>query len=443
MIRSLAWIVLCTGLVVRLGIWAANPPGNAYDDHLTAIQHYATHLQRPAPSDCWKSYQPPMYYMIGAATLRFAQPLVGDGSAAWKCVQLISTLASWITLLLCWSILRDFHQPGGTFALAFIAFLPRDLYTSAMISNDALLIFWVTLAIWGFWQVRRLPKTRRGWVPIGMLTLGCLGAALTKQSGLIIGCLPAWLLLEASWRRARHQESWSFLPFEVGLLLLVLVLMPLDEVWRTAETGRVLASNQDFYGSPTYQLPGDLSQVSFGDFRVSALAKAPQLGRETVGSFWTELYARFWTDYEPRFFPATATAEWLARVLLAVGIIPTILGLTGLVHIWLDRSMTALLAPVLLVILGFLCVPIIQTIRFPYYSSMKAMLVLPALAGIGLCFASGSKLVWQKNFLRIPLVVSTSAYVLIGTVHVLILLFFIADGVSGISGPIWPLPPAG
>jgi len=120
-------------------------------------------------------------------------------------------------------------------------------------------------------------------------------------------------------------------------LIAATVLGVADEVVRFGETGRFLASNQDLFPQAVNQRPGSVAAISFASFRFGALLQHPFMNAQTIDSFWTQLFARAWFDYEPRFFEPGA----LARATGAAGFI---IGLVfcGLIAIGALRSASRL-----------------------------------------------------------------------------------------------------
>ncbi len=145
-----ALIIVLLGALVRLTVWYANPPNNAYDDHLEVIAHVARSFERPTIDNCFQCYHPPLYYFVQAMVLRGTHAITGSFWTAWRTVQLSSVLFSIFHLLVCWKILSSVtkpHLPSQLCALAVLTFLPRDIYTSAFIANDTAVILLGAIAI--------------------------------------------------------------------------------------------------------------------------------------------------------------------------------------------------------------------------------------------------------------------------------------------------------
>ena len=93
-----------------------------------------------------------------------------------------------------------------------------------------------------------------------------------------------------------------------------LVVASLDELWRFHQSEFFLVSNQQYFAYAINQAPGSISRISFFDFRFLELMQDVFMSSTTIDSFWTELAARFWFDYERRFFPINAYSLSVAEL---------------------------------------------------------------------------------------------------------------------------------
>lgn len=190
-------------------------------------------------------------------------------------------------------------------------------------------------------------------------------------------------------------------PYFMITLVLIIGLAGSSEFWLYSQTGQFLISNQDFFTRfSANQKPGVLSKVEFTTFRLSALFHDPLLSEATKSSLPTQLFARLWFDHEPRFVVQdTSTLVAAGRLAYSFGLIWTIAAILITGYYGLYRAGSRLLAavklspsamaPLVLISLLFLLVPLVQTLRLPYFSSMKAIFYLPAmpvmLALLGTC----------------------------------------------------------
>ncbi len=429
-LSRIALAIVFAGAALRLGLAAVNPPGNAFDDHLEPIARWAETLRSPAPDDCWQCYQPPFYYCAAGVTLRLLAAGGAPSPVAWKGVQLLSAVASALALVCVAGLLARLPVAPSArhLALLVVALLPRDLYTSASIGNDAWLELFAAAAALGFVLSAEAPGSRSG---IALLAIASVAAAWTKQSGIVVLALPAVAALDKRLGRAARL-----------LLLLAVVVGVTDEAARTARTGIPLVSNQhfDYRARVEHQPPGRVDARTFLSFDLPDLMRWPTLSRATVGSFFTQIFARFWFDYEPRFFPPTSAARRLARSLYIVGallLVPVLLGLGVLLRRGAPVERRLLLLP-----LGFLSAAILQTLRFPHFSSMKAVFVLPAVGVLALAGARGLELLARRRAGRAFAAGLAVGLVLVGGLHwgAAVASNRTAVAAPGAS-PVWPLPP--
>jgi hypothetical protein len=144
--------IICLGGILRLTVFWVSPVNNSYDDHLEVINFYSERLNRPAPFQCWECYQPPFYYYTSAAVYNITESLGVDKLTCWKMVQFINPFLSIILLIIVYKILLLFKMPKLSIliTLSFVIILPRDIFTSAMIGNDYMLVFFAILSFYLF-----------------------------------------------------------------------------------------------------------------------------------------------------------------------------------------------------------------------------------------------------------------------------------------------------
>jgi hypothetical protein len=434
--------ILSLGVILRAIVWAANPPNNCFDDHLEPIAKYAIEGRRPNPESCWQCYQPPVYYVISATVLRATRYLTGDGMAGWKTVQAVSALASIGTMMLTHLILWLWYPSDRhlcRLALLILAILPVDIYAAGFIGNDAMLVCWSTLAVAGY---SVLARTARLWTGTALLSAGTILAVWTKQSGAVALLLPCGVLLglvlhEMRLRRISVLRS-KHTPALVCLLLTVPIAMA-DEIWRAGKTGMFLFSNQHVFRYADDQPPRTFDKVSFASFRLVSLMKEPVMSDATLASLPTELFARTWFDYEPRYLPSSRLTRWFARLLYLLGL-PFVLLTTagaaqGLKRSWREPA----ILPLLLILVAFLAVPLLQTSRFPHFSSMKAVFVLPAVSVAVMMLVLGLRLLsgrFSQTFIAAAMIV----ILVLGIGHVALIVGLRKQHLAEMTVPLWPIP---
>lgn len=430
-------LILAVGALLRFTLAGVNPPNNTYDNHLEPVAVYAEEAGRPSPDACWQCYQPPLYYWIGEDVATAAQSVTDEARTAWEAVQWISAVASVGTLLFCLLLLRlylpesQMAQLGG---LTLVSILPRELYTAASLSNDALLVCFVSAALYCFALIHR--KNQLTWGVVGLAAAAVL-AAWTKQSGLVTLALLGLASLTV-WRRAEPGARRGAL---LSVLVLALFLAMADEAWRTYQTGMPLVSNQhfDYRALQEGQPPGTVSVHTFTSWLPIKLWKHPTLHPSTVDSFWTQLFARTWFDYEPRFFPTNSGTLWLARSLYLVGGMVTLIAVGGVVRVLRNGSPSA--RSLLLVATGFLAAALFQTVRFPHFSSMKALFVLPGLGVFAVCFGFGIQALQERREGRRLALGLLVVLAVLGLAHWTAALALNDEALNLATSPLWPFPP--
>jgi hypothetical protein len=201
-------------------------------------------------------------------------------------------------------------------------------------------------------------------------------------------------------------------------------------IWPTVRNlaiyDRIHVDNYDFHDTPMHtQPPGSRAETSFSSFRFVELLRHPWVHVAHADSFWTELYARLWFDYEG-FGTSLATyppwqAHWdalrdrwerdrpgqeqwpvqrwqalldyaddqvppklrrAAVVAYVAGLPLTACVLAGLVvalrRFGRDFVLTLLALNLLLAAL----VPVFQTLRLPHFAAMKAAFMLGGLSTV-------------------------------------------------------------
>lgn len=383
--------------------------------------------------------------MLSAGVLRGAAALTGDNERAWRVVQLLSVGFSVAALLLSWQILglagaRDLGPRACAFAV--LVFLPREVYTAVFISNDAMADFAVTLAIFvylkGTGAGARSGDTR--WL-LALLASAAL-AGLTKQHGLIVLLLPlAWVAWERAetLRRGEGSPRWGSRAALLGVGLLVVLG---DELYKLATTGHLLVSNQHFFDWPSVQRPGSVAATSFFDFRLPTLLREPTLSIATDDSFWTQLFARLWFDYDPKFLVGTRASHALAIAWYLLGAAFSgvwLLGAGVALRRWWRTPRLALAA----LQLAFLAVPVLQSLRFPYYSSMKATFFLPAVSVSGLLLSFGFERLFRWRVARAAVFCGCALLAVLFLWEYALVREQIRDALlsSLRGGKLWPYPP--
>lgn len=443
--KRLILLILIIGSILRLLLFYVNPPNNSYDDHLEVVKIYAEDMERPDPFQCWECYQPPGYYILGATVYKIAHSLNLNNYFAWKAVQIINPILSILMMIFFYKIIDHFNttHKQKILYLSFVAFLPRDLFTSAMIGNDYLLIFCSTASFYYFIKCFGILKKEEKIFFSNFLLLSfftVLGS-LTKQHGLILLAFPGYIVLIGLIRK-KHLAYQLLLP----LFLTSVLLTFSDEAWKFSKTGKLLVSNQHYFDYAAGQFPGSLELVEFSTFRISKLMRDPFISNQTAASFPTEIFARAFYDYEYRFTtPKIPINHLVGKIGYTTGILWLAYFIWTLL-IWAKGNYGAIslnkiiMSPhIISFLVGFLfiAVPFIQTIRFPYFSSMKTMFMLP---GIIILIALHSLVAKNIKLPQSPFYLLSVLNMLYGVTLIIVIYIYLQVSVNHLSGPLWPIP---
>ena len=229
--KRLLLLILGLYLLITLAYGVVNPLFEAPDEHwhfFTAV-YLSENKSLPVVEeeyDTWLSQQaaqPPLYYILGGALIApldtstardevwlnpFRLQGIGNAAALVNKNQVIQTAAAqwpWQGTVLAAHVLRIFSTLLGVgtllavygsarliwpnnerlalLAVALPAFLPQFNFLHASISNDPLVIFWCSLALWQLiWLWQHQPTAKR--LLLLGITIGL--AALSKNAGVLL-----------------------------------------------------------------------------------------------------------------------------------------------------------------------------------------------------------------------------------------------------------------
>lgn len=323
-----SYAVLAIGFALRIALTVATPARLAYDDHFPPIEIIANEHRLPLPAECWECYQPPAYYMVAAAAFGLtesASKSAGSteqiaGHRAKKSVQFLSTFSGCATLWLCLLVLRiPTRRPPMVEALALgcAALLPQHIYMSAMVTNDAFTYLVATLAVYTL-----LRASTRNWPFGGCALSGAIAglAILCKAYSImtavaLVGALllrrnPAAPEPNRKKRNAPPAQRSLFAPI-VAFSVTCLAVGIWPSVRNLAHYNKLHVDNFDMFQTAMQsQFPGSRADIEFTTFRFPSLVKHPWVHITHVNSFWTELYARYWFDYEGIPISLSVSREW-------------------------------------------------------------------------------------------------------------------------------------
>ena len=432
--KYLITFIVLSGVFMRVFLGIYSPPTNSFDDHLEPIAYYINNNERPLPNACWECYQPPLYYVLSAAVFKSAFAITKSYFYSWKSVQFINIIFSILNLIIISKILNIIKFKNKLLIpliISVIAFLPKDIYSSVMITNDYILVILSSLSFYYFLKYLNIKSTSNLLRTLLFVFLG----AISKQHGLILSLIPLYIIYKFFFK----EKTNSITNIRIILPIITLLLICGDEIWKYEKTGIWLVSNQDFFNYASNQLPGDIYNISFYNIQFIELIKNPFLSKTTLSSFWTQIFARTWFDYEWRFLtPGTSDVNILSKILYSIGTLITFTPIFITLKYWrkiIDiRNEHRIL---LLIALLFLFVPIFQTIRLPYYSSMKSQFILPSISIFAMI------LYWSLSLIKIrPSIIYLTIFTLliIGILHIFFITTNIKHSLPNLSGPLWNFP---
>lgn len=430
------------GAIFRLTVYWVSPANNSYDDHLEVIKIYSEELSRPAPFQCWECYQPPLYYITGACVYNLTKLLGATNKVCWKIVQLINPIFSLLVIFIIYQILLLYRLPqlSVSIILSFIIVLPRDIFTSVMIGNDYMLVFFAALSLYLFLKtvdaLNNQESIKR--YTVLLVIVATLGS-LTKQHGLLLNLFPMVIFMFLLKKINRRKLTWVLPVVLIGFSISIS-----DELWKYHETGQILVSNQHYFDYAKDQFPGSLGLVEFNTFKIIELFNTPYISEKTSASFFSEIFARTFFDYEWRFIsPKIPWVLTLGYISYSIGLLwmlyyffSVLLNIRGYIKNLSMVSMIKVFTPFFLGLL-YCIVPIIQTMRYPYFSSMKSMFMLP---GILLILIILGVLIKQNILLQNVGKMIMVLNVIFGLILVLSVLTYMDISVNHLHGPLWHIP---
>ena len=251
----------------------------------------------PAKNACFQCYHPPVFYWISAMIGKLALQAKLSWPQMVKLLQFVCCFYGILNVGICYLILKKFPLSNFSRLLAFgtVCFLPRDIYMSAMNSNDTISYLFMALSIYLV-----IIAWERG---LALWSLGALSVVLaitlfTKYTAFMI--IPTALT-----------------PF--ALAFLKRLVIPRKKVLLSAISILVLPmslltaymlSNVKHYQSPLpwniaifdpSRKPRDAGGISFFTFKPWEDIKTPLLAPGKLHSFWTLVYSGMWFDTEPHF----------------------------------------------------------------------------------------------------------------------------------------------
>lgn len=383
--RSAAIAILVAGAALRLYLAWRNPPGNAYDDHLEPLFLLLRDGAIPDKLACWQCYHPPVLYVLAAGIAKVLLWLGASTQAVEKGAQLFGCSLGIGTLVFVWLTLErlPLAPVARLAALAFVCFLPRHVYMSAMFTNDAAAAFFASATV--FCVVR-------GWLWPAAVAASL--AIFTKYTAFAV--LP-FVAVALPPRRA------------AAVLALPLALLAVSAAHNLDRYGRALPNNG---AMSLYRDVGSADLTSFAPWR---FVEHPLLGDDRTSAL-TLVNAGMWFDIEPHFLifkggldawalryqalregkplpapPVPSITLRLGSALELLGLVLLGLAVAGAWAIRRDRTGWSFLALTASSLAGVLfLVHQMPDFHAPYWTAMKASYLLPSLPAMAALVGYGA-----------------------------------------------------
>src|SRR5256714_3212857 len=379
--------------------------------HLKYIDYIQEHRALPMPTDGWEMYQPPLYYLIAAASLS-AGKLSTNDAASIVVLRFLGAFFGIAQFVLVFSSLRLMSPVRDAFRGRLLAaLLPMHLYLVHYVTNEMLAATLVTATLYLCLRLLKSDTPRASqFVWLG-LTLGA--AMLAKATGILL--LPIVIAaLAAKLASVRPRIAISLR--NLGLLLAICFAVC---GWHYARIwlgfGTPLLGNWDvisgfkWWQDPGYHVATDY--LRFGRSLVHPLFSG-------FAGFPDGIYSTLWGDALLGGV-SSLTLAWNQQPMVAGylwALIPTALLLTGAVGAMVQfirkpsSELFLLLAFSAVLVLGM----IFMTLKVPSYAQAKAFYGLSALTP--LCFFGA--LGWETlTHGRARLQFAFSTLVLVGTIN--------------------------
>jgi hypothetical protein len=246
--------------------------------------------------------------------------------------------------------------------------------------------------------------------------------------------------------QAKYQNNKLPIANLIVLFILFFSVGISNELWKYHLTNKVLVSNQEFFNYAQNQFPGKFELVELGSFKINALFTEPFISERTSASLPTELFSRMFFDYEYRFLnPQVKNALLLAKFGYCIGLfwIIFLFSISIIAIRKKTRELRGKLIPELFSFLPiaigflFLLVPLVQTMRYPYFSSMKATFILPGIFILLPLIVRGTKTIQIPKWLTAILASFSLAY---GVILILLITINIPQTIHQLHGPLWQIP---
>jgi len=353
-------------------------------EHLNYVNYIQDHRALPSPIEGWEMYQPPLYYLVAAATLSACKLSVNDSASVFV-LRLLGAFFGIAQFILVFLSLRLLLPARTAFlGLLLAAFLPMHLYLAQYVTNEILAAVLATATLYLCLRLLRSQTPQ----PLQFAWLGlAIGAAmLAKATGILL--LPVVIAAVAG-KLAVARAPIAVWLRDLGLLLAICFAVcgwHYARVWWTF--GTPLLGNWDVItGFTWWQDPGyhtATDYLRFGRSLVNPLYSG-------FAGFADGIYSTLWGDGLCGGLSSLNVA-WNQQPTAAGylwALIPTMLVLAGAGAAILQFIRKP--SSDLFLLIGF-CVVIVlglvfMTLKIPSYAQAKAFYGLSSLTSV--CFFGG------------------------------------------------------
>jgi tetratricopeptide (TPR) repeat protein len=357
-------------------------------EHLNYINYIQRHRSLPLPTEGWEMYQPPLYYVIAAASLSLCHLSVDDEMSV-SVLRWLEALLGIAQFVLIFFSLRLLLPVRAVFiGVLLAAFLPMQLYMAHYVTNEVLTAVLATMALYLCLRLLRSNAPRASQFAWLGFSLGA--AMLTKATGiLLLPVVIAAIVGRLVYARAPIGASLR----NLGLLLAVCFAVcgwHYARIW--LRFGTPLVGNWDVVSGFTWwQDPGYRTMADYLRFGPSLVHPF----FSGFAGFSDGIYSTLWGDGLCGGVSSLAFA-WNQQLMVAGylwALIPTALIFIGAVVAIVQFIRKP--SSELFVLLGFSAVIVLglifMTLKVPSYAQVKAFYGLSVLTP--LCFFGA--LGWQ------------------------------------------------
>jgi hypothetical protein len=391
--------------------------------HLAYVGYVKEHWRQPPTTLNWETWQPPLYYWIAAGLWTAGTPvsLRPTDIFAWPQRAILPLFSSLLGLATAWIALRVTRRLvpddplAQVLALALVLFWPLHLMLAPWVRSDLLSVLFASLVVGRLVAARDLTRrTTRDAVALGVL-LG-LGL-LTKYTGaanvVVVGATLGIAALANPPRLGAAARTFGIV---LGIAAGISGWFYLDH-WLAH--GKPFATPHDWLGGFRHP-PGARGWWDYIWFAPAVFAHPWVNHPAVIHSVPAGTYATAWFDGQYIFlnhYMARPLAEAFGRVLLGLGILPTVAIAAGGI-IALGRALRAggssPYVPLVVSAAWAMIAYVFLNLEAPYYSTVKAHYLFPAAVAATVFFALG--VAAAPRWLRIALAADMLALVALASV---------------------------